>query len=172
MSNENYFNDPRIPRQKQYEAVRSVVVNKLSVAQAAVKFGYKPLTIYSLLRDFRSSKLELFPTDIKPGPKQRRTSEEIQEKIIDYRKQLLSCVDIAEKLEQDGFKVSIRTIENILRDAGFGKLPRRTNADRGLTTKEQLIPKRAMQLAFDKLKPFSYDCPVVGVYFFIPYIPR
>ena len=96
--------------------------------------------------------------------------ENTQEKIIAYRKQLLSCIDIAEKLKQDGIRLSIRTIENILSDAGFGKLPRRTNVDRGLTVKEQLIPKRAMQLDFDKLDPFSYDCPVVGIYFFIPYI--
>jgi len=170
MRDESYFNNPATPRQKQYEVVRSIMVNKLTIEQAVEKFGYKILTIHSLLRDFRSSKLELFPIDIKPGPTERRTSHATQDKIIAYRKQLLSCIDIAEKLEQDCIKVSIRTIENILVDAGFDKLPRRSNADRGLTVKEQLIPKRAMQLDFDKLQPFTYDCPIAGVYFFIPYI--
>ena len=168
--NATYFNNPRIPRQRQYEAVRAVYINNLTTEEAANKYGYTFSTMKSLLRDFRNYNLELFPANINPGPKQRRTINDIQDKVIAYRKQSLSVTDIATKLEQEGTKLSVGTIQNILVDTGFGKLPRRTNSERGLTMKEQLIPKRSMPIDFTSTRPFTYDCPVAGIYFFLPYI--
>lgn len=170
IKDKSYFNDPATPRQRQYEAVRSIIVSNTPIAEVSEKYGYKLSTIRSLLRDFRSSKLELFPVNITVGPLRRRTIDSTQEKIISYRKQLLSCTDIAIKLNQEGIKLSVHTIADIIADAGFSKLQRRTNAERGLTQKEQLISKRANPLDFTQLKPFVYDCPVAGAYFFLPYI--
>ena len=53
-----FFEKPNSSRQKQYEAIRALVVEKLSVEEVSKKFGYKPSTIYSMLRDVKANKLD------------------------------------------------------------------------------------------------------------------
>jgi hypothetical protein len=73
-------------------------------------------------------------------------------------------------LNQDAIPVSVSTIERVIKDAGFARLKRRSNQELGLTKKNKQIPERSENLDFTKIKPFSIDCPVVGIYFFLPYI--
>jgi len=82
----------------------------------------------------------------------------------------LSTPDIQECLFKDNIQLSSRTVERILKDAGFGKLKRRTNIEFGITSQRKIIPERSEHLDFAKLEPFNIDCPAVGVFFFIPYI--
>ena len=166
---EKYFQRPASPRQKQYEVVRAIFIDGQTVEAAAKKFGYKAATVYSLLRDAKAGRIELFPT-VKKGPRQKRTDAEVQSKIIAYRKMRLSSPDIHARLLQDDIFVSVRTIERILSDAGFGKLKRRTNKERGITRKNKIIPERSEHLDFTELEKFNVDCPAAGVFFFIPYI--
>ncbi|MCP4368121.1 MAG: hypothetical protein GY797_08460 [Deltaproteobacteria bacterium] len=165
----HYFSNPATQRQKQYEAVRALVLKMQSVDSVAKKFGYKPSTIYSLLRDAKAGKIDLFPT-VRKGPQQKRTSCDVQNKIVAYRRQGFSTADIHFHLAKEGVNVSPRTIERVLKDAGFGKLKRRTNKELGKTLKNEIIPERAEHLDFSKLKPFNIDTPMAGVFFFIPYI--
>jgi transposase len=164
-----YFKQPASPRQKQYEAVRAVTIEKKPVKTVAEKFGYKINTVYSLLRDAKAGAVDLFPRMTK-GPKQRRTPTQIQAKVVLYRKQGLSAADIQQRLANEEISLSARTVERILKDAGFGKLKRRTNKQLGKTRKNKLLPQRAEPLDFSRLKPFEVDCPTVGIFFFIPYI--
>jgi len=163
------FTHPKHPRQRQYEALRAIEVDGLSVADAAKKFDYTVNTLYSLIRDVKAGKLEFFPQrDIET--KQKRTPNYITKRVIQYRKDNLSADDIAKKIAHEGYKLSTRTVERILTDANFPKLKRRTRAERGLSNKSQLLPEKAAGIDFDKLEPFSYDLSVAGVFFFIPYI--
>ena len=114
-----FFKKPRSSRQKQYETIRAVVMDKLSPAEAGRMFGYKVNTVNSLLRDVKRGKLIFFP-EVKPGPRQRSTSIAVQETIIRYRKKHLSSPDIHNRLLSEGISVSVRTIERILADFGFG----------------------------------------------------
>jgi transposase len=164
-----FFEEPASERQRHYEAVRAIVIEKLPAIIAAEKFGYKVNTLYALIRDARSGKLKLFP-EVKKGPKKRSTPISVQEKIIQYRKENLSSPEITERLINDGNKVSTRTVERILYDAGFKKLKRRTNVELGITKKNKIIPERSKNLDFNELEPFNIDCSVAGVFFFLPYI--
>ena len=165
----DYFKNPVSPRQKQYEAIRAITIDEESIENAAKRYGYKTSTIYSILRDAKAGKIELFPAVIK-GPKQKRTSPDLQDKIIEYRKMRLSAPDIQDRLAEDSIKISSRTVERILKDAGFRKLKRRTNKELGITKKHKIIPDRSEHLDFSKLEPFNIDCPSAGCFFFIPYI--
>ena len=165
----SYFNNPTTQRQKQYEAIRALVLEKQSVGAVAKKFGYKTSAIYSLFRDVKAEKIELFPS-IHKGPQQRRAPSDVQNKIIVYRRQGLSTTDIHFSLEKVGINISPRTVERVLKDAGFGKLKRRTNTELGKTLKNKIIPERAEVLDFSELEPFKVDTPVAGAFFFIPYI--
>jgi len=164
-----YFKKPASPKQKQYEAIRAIVIDGKPIEVAAKRYGYKAGTIYSLLRDARAGKIELFPA-VKKGPRQKRTNPEIQDKIIEYRKMRLSTPDIQNRLAEETIRISSRTVERILKDAGFRKLRRRTNKELGKTIKNKIIPERSEHLDFSELEPFSVDCPAVGSFFFIPYI--
>jgi len=70
----------------------------------------------------------------------------------------------------DSSEVSISTIKRIFTEIGFDKLEHRTNQQRRVTKKNKVIPERSEHLDFKELEPFSMDCPVAGVFFFIPYI--
>ena len=80
----DYFNKPASERQKQYEAVRAIVIDKEQTETVAKKFGYKSKTVYSLVRDAKAGKLNLFPF-VQKGPKQKRTLPETQDKVIQLR---------------------------------------------------------------------------------------
>jgi len=165
----DYFTNPTTPRQKQYEAIRAIIIDGESVEDVAKRYGYKTATVYSILRDAKAGKVELFPI-IKKGPRQKRTDTEVQKKIIGFRKMRLSTPDIQKRLAEDSIQLSSRTAERILKDAGFGKLKRRTNIELGITSQCKIIPDRSEHLDFSALDPFNIDCPAVGVFFFIPYI--
>jgi hypothetical protein len=164
----DFFLKPISPRQRQYEALRAIAVDKLATKIVANKFGYSVMTLRSLMRDANSGALELFPV-IERGPQERRTSSSIRDLISHYRRENLSAKDIALRLKEKGHELSVRTIERILGDAGFSKLHRRTHQELGKTRKNQIISQRSGPLDFEKLEPFRYDCPAVGIFFFLPY---
>ncbi len=166
----DFFKKTETPRQKQYEAVRAVVIDNLSCADAAKKFGYKEKSLYTLIKKTEAGKHCLFPV-VQIGPRGRSTKTKIQNKIFEYRTDKnLSAGDINIKLNNEGIKISVRTIERILADAGFKKLKRRTQKERGFTLKNKIIPARSEILDFDSLEPFNFDCPAAGLFLFLPYI--
>ena len=164
-----YFKSPKSKRQKQYEAVRAIALDNIPADEVAKKFGYKISTVYSMVKDAKAGKLKLFP-EVAKGPKKRRTFAKIHKKIIQLRKQDIYSADIHKRLTSDGQNISIRTVERIIKDAGFEKLKRRTNLELGITVKNKLIGERSKALDFRSLQKFSVDCPAIGVYFFIPYV--
>lgn len=166
----DYFKNPVSSRQRQYEAVRAVVYEKQSPQKVAKRYGYKTATLYALVRDARAGKLRLFP-EIRKGPKQKRTPDDVQSGIVVLRKQGLSTAEIANVIaDEENVTISERTVERIVKDFGFGKLKRRTNRELGKTSKNKTIPDRSAHPDFAELEPFNVDCPVAGVFFFIPYV--
>ncbi len=164
-----FFLNPSTPRQRQYEAIRAIILENLPVEIVSKKFGYTVSTLYSLIRDAKNGQLDLYP-EIPKGPKSRRTPEPIQRLIEKLRQENWSGEDIRSQLHQQGYQVSIRTIERILAEAGYPKLPRRTHVQRGQTKRHTQVPERTQALDFPKLEPFIIECPIVGVFFFLPYI--
>jgi transposase len=164
----DFFETPITATQRRYEAIRAVEMDNISVANAAAKFNYTEKTLYTYIRDVKAGKLDLFPKNITPF--ERQTPECVRKQIVKYRNKNLSATDIKELIVSEGYKISVRTVERIIEDAGLPRLKRRTRAERGFTKKQQLTPKRATIIDFKKLEPFTTDCPVVGVFFFLPYI--
>ena len=102
---------------RQYEAVRAFIKEQISAEEVALRFGYTPATVYTMVRDARAGKTRLFP-EVRLGPKGRRTSEETKDRIIRMRKDDLSSTDIHQRLASE---VSISTIERILKESGIDK---------------------------------------------------
>lgn len=157
------------PRQKQYEALRMVAVEGKTFHEAAEKFGYSPQTLRNLKQMALTKKIEFFP-DPAAQPRCPKTSDDKIEKVIELRKQGHSMYDIFSVLKKEKADVPLSTIGLILSQSGMAKLNRRTDAERGVTVKNTLISDRSMALDFAKLRPFKIDCPVAGLYLFLPYI--
>jgi len=126
----DFFLAPALPQQKQYEALRAYFIDACKVADIAERFGYSALTVYSLIRDFkanlRSANPErLFFTAAGRGRPARVALAECDELIIELRKQHLSVSDIKIRLDAAERRVSESYIWKVIRQAGFGRLPRR-----------------------------------------------
>ncbi len=145
----DYFKNPVSHRQKQYEAIRAIAIDGESIEGAAKRYGYKESTVYSLFRDVKAGRIELFPA-VKKGPQQKRTNPAVRDKIIEYRKMRLSTSDIQDRLAEDTIKISSRTVERSLKDAGYGKLKRRTHKELGITIKHKIIPDRSEHIDFSE----------------------
>lgn len=158
------------PRQKQYEAVRAIAFGEGSLEEIALRFGYSAQSLRVLVQRVLSGQLALFP-HVKRGPKKPHLAPEHIQKIIQLRRQKhLNSKEITTALQQEQISVSVRTVERILNDAGFPKLRRRTDLERGISKKGTLIPLRSVNLDFENLQPFRAECQVAGVFFFLPYI--
>lgn len=164
-----YFLKPQTPTQRRYEALRAHFVDDIPRKQVSEQFGYTFYTLQALVRDFLQDKVEFF-VEKKPGPATRRTPESVRNKIIFWRKKNLSAPDIQARLEEEKILIGERTIERILQDEGFAKLPRRTHKERGLITKKTYIPEKSRQLDFNGLSECRFDCQVAGIFYFIPYM--
>lgn len=165
----SFFLNPRTPKQRQYEALRAFVIDGIPAQKAARKFGFSKSYLYFLMNSFRSGKLNLFASS-KKGPKDRRTTPYVRDMIIELRKRNLSIKDIVEKLKKEKVTVHERTVERVLKDAGFERLKRRTNHERGRTKKNVVIPRKAKNLNPTRIPPFKSECQVAGIFFFLPYI--
>ena len=164
-----FFASPQIPAQRQYEALRAYVMEGLSAREAAERYGFTESSLYALVHDLRAGTLELFSRRL-TGPKDRRVTPYVRDGIAGLRAQGLSAQDIAQRLESEGLVLHARTVERILKEAGFTKLPRRSPAQRGLTVNNTLAAQPAQNLDLKKLEPFHEDCQVAGAFVFLPYI--
>jgi hypothetical protein len=109
---------------------------------------------------------------VKPqyGPNRRQVSDFIHERIVSLRKSNHSVYEIKDILVKEGFKTSIQTINRIIKDEGFTKLPRRTKEELGLTKKNTLLPPISTAIEFKQLESYSFECQVGGIFYFIPHI--
>lgn len=163
------FLNPVNAKQRQYEAIRAIVVDSIDVETSAKLFGYKPSTLETMLSQIINQKTSLFP-EVDRKPKTRKIPKEAHSRITAYRNEGLSASDIQKKLSDENIKVTTRTVERILKDLGYTRLKRRTNETLGISTKNTFIPQVSAKLNFENLAPFSTDCPASGVFFLLPYI--
>ena len=64
-----FFLQPKTPRQRQYEALRAYAIEGATAKEVAKRFGFTTKSLYALVHDFRTGKLNFFPKRSK-GPKE------------------------------------------------------------------------------------------------------
>lgn len=133
MDTKSFFHNPSTPLQRQYEALRSFYADGLSASQAAKKFRFSDLYFKKLRYQFNKALKRgenLFFQKLKTGPKTRFTEPKIIEEIVSLRKQNHSIQDIKGILESKDKRISLDTIDQILKSQGFAPLPKRTHQER------------------------------------------
>jgi transposase len=164
-----YFQNPKEPAQKRYEALRAYFLESLTQKEAAKRAGYSISTFQSLVSNFQNGKIEFFVKS-QYGPNRRQASDFILERIVTLRKSGHSVYEIKDILSKEGFNTSIQTINRIIKDEGFAKLPRRTMEELGITRKNTLLPSISTAIDLDNIESYRFECQVGGIYYFIPYI--
>lgn len=172
MRDASFFNNPIHDWQRRYEALRAIFVDRLPSKVVADKYGYSPGYVRLLCHQFRTGKID-FSEPVPEGKSRRRKiTAETRQKIIEWRNRQLSAGDITELLSEDGIEISVRTVERILAEEGFQKLPRRTRIQLGLTVKKADIPERSQIITMDALDGASWESAGAGLFLFAPLIAR
>lgn len=151
---------------RRYEALRAFVVERLSAAEAAQRFGYSPSGFRVLVHRFRlQPHRPFFPA---PAKRPRRVSnqERLREQIVALRKQNLSIYDINRSLQEQGESLSAVAIANVLKAEGFARLPRRLDDERPSSTRPTaaaVADARALEL-----RPRTLRTDFGGLFLFLP----
>jgi len=128
-----FFSDPSCTAQRHYEALRAFYHEGLPATDAAKKFGLSPAYFKKLRVEFaRSLRGGLLPffEEKKRGPKEPHTDEDTVQRIVALRKRNYSIADIKSVLDAEQCRVSLDTIDRILKSEGFAPLPKRTRQQR------------------------------------------
>ena len=159
------FTNPGSEPQRRYEALRSLLVDNLSLQQSAAKFGYSPKALSTLLSRLRRGHVPFHFSAPRPGPKSAPRSERAWPRILGLRQQGASVEEIASVLGSEGNPLSWAQISKLLRQHGFARLPKRPRSEQGLPSL-QGAPRAQL------LSPWpaggNLEAPQAGVFLFLP----
>ena len=75
-------------------------------------------------------------------------------------------------LLREGIELSVRTVERVLAEEGFPKLPRRTQLRIGRTAKGAEVPEKSMAVSVGLLEGERYESGGAGVFLFAPLLAQ
>jgi len=172
MRDHTFFTQPTLGWQRRYEVLRASFVEKLPAKAVAERFGYSEEYVRLLRHLFVHEKLD-FTDPVPEGKAARRAvSTEIRKKIRAFREQQFSASEISQSLSEEGLKISVRTVERVLAEEGFGRLPRRSRIQRGRTLKGAEIPERSERVLLEELDGKQLSCSAAGVFLFTPFLAQ
>ena len=170
MRDQTFFTQPTLGWQRRYEALRASFIDNLSAKTVAERFGYSAEYVRLLRHLFVNEKLD-FTDPVPEGKVSRRTvTTEIRKKIREYREKQLSAAEIARLLQEEDLRISVRTVERVLAEEGFPRLPRRTRVQRGRTVKGAEIPQRSEKQLLEELDGTRLSSSAAGVFLFTPFL--
>jgi transposase len=165
-----YFTHPQRDWQRRYEALRALLVDRLPAQAVADRFGYKTGYVRLLKHQFRRGKID-FDEPVSQGrAARRRVTSKIRAEIRRLRDLRLSSGEITELLGEEGIDISVRTVERVLAEEGYPRLPRRTRIKVGLTVQGAEIPQHAQAVTLADLEGRRFDCAGAGVFLFAPFL--
>ena len=165
-----FFCEPGPTRQRQYEALRAFYAEGLPSAEAARRYGYSPGSFRILCLRFRRGEIGDFFRDVPHGPKTQPKKDRVRDLVVALRKQSLSVYDIHRQLRERGEELSVTAITEVLRDEGFGRLPRRRDEERPRAPR----PERAAvaDARNFSLAPRSFESQFGALFLFLPMLAR
>ena len=172
MPNQTFFTHPKSDWQRRYEALRASFVDRLPATAVADRFGYKPSYIRLLRHLFRAGKFDFHEPPVQDKTARHKVPRSVRENIRAWREQRLSAGEIAELLSQKNIEISVRTVERVLAEEGFEKLPRRTQLKIGLTIKGAEVPVKAATVAINALDGKDFESDAAGVFLFAPFLTQ
>ena len=162
----SFFLEPKHPKQRQYEALRSFYVEGCPSQEVARTFGYSAgafrVLCYAFLRQPNPS---YFATS-RPGPRTQPKKAAARSLVIALRKQNHSVYDISHALKEQKIPLSPTAVRELLKAEGFAPLPRRLDEERPQQpgpTMEAVADVRAFSMA-----PRKFFTRCGGLFLFLP----
>jgi transposase len=172
MRDATFFTHPSAQWQRRYEALRASFVQRLPAKLVADRFGYTKDYVRLLRHQFQTGKLDLCEP-IPEGRASRRTvGAEQRRTICQWRQQRLSAGQIAELLHEDGVEISVSTVERVLAEEGFSKLPRRTRLKIDLTVQGAQVPDNSVAMPVNHFDSLQFQSENAGIFLFAPFIAQ
>ncbi len=170
MNDASYFTHPVADWQRRYEALRASFVDRLPARVVAERYSYSPEYVRYLRYQFTHGLIDFSEPHPEGKVARRRVTAEIRKKIRAWREANLSAGQIAELLSEEGHEMSVRTVERVLAEEGYAKLPRRTRLKTGHTVKGAQVPKRSCRVGLAELEGAHLECAGAGVFLFAPFL--
>ncbi|HDQ93162.1 MAG TPA: transposase [Synergistetes bacterium] len=172
MRDATYFTQPLHEWQRRYEALRASFVDRLPATAVANRFGYSVGYVHLLRHQFTAGKLD-FAEPVTEGKAARyRVTAETRRKIRTWREGDLAAGEIAQLLSEEGVDISVRTVERVLAEEGFPKLPRRTRLKIGLTVQGAEVPRKTAGVTVGELEGRRFPCESAGAFLFAPFLEK
>ena len=172
MRDASFFTHPTLDWQRRYEALRALLVDRLPTGVVADRYGYKPGSLRVLKHNFVHGKIDFAEPVPEGKTARRRVTAETRRKICEWRRRRLSAGEIAELLSEEGIELSVRTVERVLAEEGFSRLPRRSRIKLGRTVAGAEIPERSEAVELRQLHGKRFECPAAGVFLFAPFLAQ
>jgi len=168
----SFFINPIHQWQRRYEAIRASFVDRLPAKIVAEKFGFTQTYIRLLRHQFKNGLID-FSEPVPEGKcKRRKVEAKTREQIKEWRRKNLTSGEITQLLSEEGIELSIRTVERVLAEEGFKKLPRRTKIKIGLTVKGTQIPERSENIDIEDIEGQTFESEAAGIFTFMPFIEK
>ncbi len=125
-----FFLEPRLPKQRQYEALRAFLVEGRPAKEVARTFGYSLGSLHVLCHHFRRDPAPTFFVTARHGPQSQPKKSAAHDLIVQLRKQNHSVYEISQTLKDHHCPLSPTAVREVLRAEGFAALPRRRDDER------------------------------------------
>ncbi len=167
---ERFFLEPRVPRQRAYEALRAYFVERRPSHDVAHAFGYSPGAFRVMCHQFRRDPAPAFFLTARRGPQHQPKKGAARELILALRKRNYSIYEISEALQARQVALSPTAVREVLRAEGFAPLPRRLDDERPARPRPTIEPV-ADARAFT-LTARQFVTPCGGLFLFVPELVR
>ncbi len=125
-----FFLEPRLPKHRQYEALRAYLVEGRPAPEVARSFGYSLNSFHVLCHHFRRDTQPAFFLSPRHGPQTQPKKSAARDLIIQMRKQNHSVYEISQALKERDCPLSPTGVREVLKAEGFAALPRRLDEER------------------------------------------
>jgi len=165
-----FFLEPRLPKHRQYEALRAYLVEGRSAQQVARAFGYSRNSFHVLCHHFRRETQPAFFLSPRHGPQTQPKKSAARDLIVQLRKQNHSVYEISQTLKERHCSLSPTGVREVLKAEGFAPLPRRLDEERPQQPRPTVEP--VADVREFSLAPRTFTTRCGGLFLFVADLVR
>jgi hypothetical protein len=165
-----FFLEPRLPKHRQYEALRAYLLEGLPAKAVARAFGYSLNSFHVLCHHFRRETQPAFFLSSRHGPQIQPKKSAARDLIVQLRKQNHSVYEISLTLKERHCPLSPTGVREVLKAEGFAPLPRRLDEDRPQQPRPTVEP--VADVREFSLAPRTFTTRCGGLFLFVADLVR
>jgi transposase-like protein len=165
-----FFLEPRLPKHRQYEALRAYLVEGRPAQEVARAFGYSRNSFHVLCHHFRRETQPAFFLSQRHGPQTQPKKSAARDLIVQLRKQNHSVYEISQTLKDRHCSLSPTGVREVLKAEGFAPLPRRLDEERPQQPRPTVEP--VADVREFSLAPRTFTTRCGGLFLFVADLVR